>query len=175
MSISDRDDNNACLNYDSNYNIEFPTISGVEGHGNVITNNYNIGGFPTYILIAPDHSILEKDMYPINDVNTFITYLNNHGISQSACETGVTKQEIDNILSVYPNPSTGIFNLNINYSGKTNIKVSNILGVTIMEKQIYVNDNLLENIDLSNNKDGIYFITISTNNYSIVKKIELKK
>ena len=40
MSISNQDNNAACIQFDLTYGIEFPTISGVEGGGDVINSNY---------------------------------------------------------------------------------------------------------------------------------------
>jgi len=175
MSISSSDNNSQCLSFDSQYGIEFPTISGIEGHGSDICNTYSVHSFPTYILIAPDHSIVETNMWPITKTEDFDPFFTAHHINESSCSTEIYKQELNNVLSVYPNPSTGIFNLDINYTGQVNIKVNNILGITVLNKQIYVDNNSLENINLLNNNDGIYFVTINTKEYSIVKKIELKK
>ena len=54
IEISDRDSDAACLNWVNNYGVEYPTISGAAG-GSGISNTYQIGAFPTVILIAPCH------------------------------------------------------------------------------------------------------------------------
>ncbi|MBO6026130.1 MAG: redoxin domain-containing protein [Bacteroidales bacterium] len=85
MEISDRDSDAACINWVNNYGIEYPTISGEAG-GNVICNQYQIGAFPTVILIAPDHSILINDLWPISNAQTIITQLEAYGIQQHDCD-----------------------------------------------------------------------------------------
>ena len=85
MSISNQDNNAACIAFDETYGIEFPTISGVEGGGAAINNTYGISLYPTYILIAPNHDIVEQDMWPISSVQTFINYFQSHGLQQAPC------------------------------------------------------------------------------------------
>lgn len=85
MEISDRDSDALCQTWTANYGVEYPTISGVAG-GAGICNQYQIGAFPTVILIAPDRSILIQDLWPINNAQTVISALENHGIQQHDCE-----------------------------------------------------------------------------------------
>ena len=84
MEISDRDSDAVCLNWVSNYGIEYPTISGVAG-GSGICNTYQIGAFPTVILVTPDHSIVINDLWPINNAQTVINALAPYGIQQHDC------------------------------------------------------------------------------------------
>lgn len=73
-----------------------------------------------------------------------------------ANETFVTKPE----AVVYPNPSTGIFNLEFNTEIK-NIKVSNILGAEIYNQNLDLNGETSKQIDLSNFANGVYFIRVA--------------
>lgn len=84
MEISDRDSDAVCLNWVSNYGIEYPTISGVAG-GSGICNTYQIGAFPTVILVAPDHSIVINDLWPINNAQTIINAVAPYGIEEHDC------------------------------------------------------------------------------------------
>ena len=84
MEISDRDSDATCQNWTTNYDVEYPTISGVTG-GGTICNTYQIGAFPTVILIKPDHSIVIQDLYPIYTTQTVITALEGQGIQQHDC------------------------------------------------------------------------------------------
>lgn len=88
MEIASGDSHQACLNWVNNYGVEYPTISGVEG-GTQICNQYGIGSYPTIILIAPDHSIVIRDLWPVANVQTIITALENQGLEQHDC-TGPT-------------------------------------------------------------------------------------
>jgi thiol-disulfide isomerase/thioredoxin len=86
MEISDRDSDAVCQNWCQNYGVEYPTISGAAGGSTICgTSMYHIPAYPTVILIAPDRSILINDLWPINNAQTVITALEQHGIQQHDC------------------------------------------------------------------------------------------
>ncbi len=76
--------NATILQYYETHGIEFSAISGVEG-GSQINNTYGISAYPTYILIAPNHDIVEQDMWPIGSTQTFINYFESNGLEQTPC------------------------------------------------------------------------------------------
>ncbi|MBR4391439.1 MAG: redoxin domain-containing protein [Bacteroidales bacterium] len=84
MEISDRDSDAVCQNWVANYGVEYPTISGAAG-GSTINDQYLIGAFPTVILIRPDRQIVIQDLWPINNVQSVITALENQGVEQHSC------------------------------------------------------------------------------------------
>ncbi|MEZ5195917.1 MAG: T9SS type A sorting domain-containing protein [Bacteroidales bacterium] len=85
MSVNTGDTDAECILFDETYGIEFPCISGVEGGGTAINNTYGIGAYPTYILIAPNHDIVEQDMWPISSTQTFVNYFESNGLVQAEC------------------------------------------------------------------------------------------
>ena len=86
MEISDRDSNAVCQNWCQNYGVEYPTISGPAGGSTICGSSmYNIPAFPTVILIAPNRSIVINDLWPINNAQTVITALEQHGLQQHDC------------------------------------------------------------------------------------------
>ena len=86
IEISDRDSDAACQNWVNNYGVEYPTISGPAG-GAGICNTYQIGAFPTVILIMPDRSIVIQDLWPINNAQTIVTQLGQHGVMPHDCNS----------------------------------------------------------------------------------------
>lgn len=84
MEIATGDSDAACLNWVANYGVEYPTISGQAG-GTGICNAYGISMYPTVILIAPDHSIVIQDLYPIPNAQTVVNALEAKGVHQHAC------------------------------------------------------------------------------------------
>ena len=84
MEISDRDSDAVCQNWCQNYGVEYPTISGSAGGSN-ICNQYQIGYYPTVILIMPNREIVIQDLWPINTAQSVITALEQHGLQQHDC------------------------------------------------------------------------------------------
>jgi photosystem II stability/assembly factor-like uncharacterized protein len=77
----------------------------------------------------------------------------------------------DNFV-VYPNPTTGFFNIQIKGIGNnSNIKVSDIYGKIIFENDIIKSDTFTIQVDLSKYSTGTYFIQFENNGNSYFKKI----
>ncbi|MEQ3661192.1 MAG: T9SS type A sorting domain-containing protein, partial [Flavobacterium sp.] len=76
--------------------------------------------------------------------------------------------ELNNI-SVYPNPSNGLVTISYGTFEPTQIQVYDISGKLILTKE---NLNVSEtNLDLSSASQGIYFIKVSSENQSVVKRL----
>lgn len=80
----------------------------------------------------------------------------------------ISESELD-LIAVYPNPSNGIFTIDISVVGKMEICVYNSIGEQIIQKSLNSNTNL----DLSRFSDGIYFLHLS--NEKNTKTIKLIK
>jgi len=90
IAVNRGNTNAQCIQFDQTYGVDFPCISGVEGGGTAINTTYGINAYPTYILIAPNHEIVEQDMWPISSVQTFVTYFQNNGLQQTECGAPLT-------------------------------------------------------------------------------------
>jgi hypothetical protein len=79
-----------------------------------------------------------------------------------------------NNITIYPNPSTGVYTINSNTTSLDKIEVYDIMGKIIETKNnIQVNGNST-NLNLTHISSGIYFVKIYSNNLTTVKRI-LKK
>jgi hypothetical protein len=109
-----------------------PAASGTEGGGIAVTSAYSVGAFPTFILIAPDGTILEQDMWPLNGTtDTFTTYFGNHGLNLTPCITDVEDVEIalDSDVTLFPNPCNDKINVDlVGFEGQIDLIVYNLLG-----------------------------------------------
>jgi alpha-tubulin suppressor-like RCC1 family protein len=77
-------------------------------------------------------------------------------------------------ISLYPNPTNDIVNIdyNLDNSSKVLLSVTNIQGQIINEVIIDGNKGTqTETIDLSNQQSGMYFVTVTTENGSITRKV----
>lgn len=73
--------------------------------------------------------------------------------------------------TVYPNPSNGLFHLNIKTDRNTTyeVKVVNLIGKTLIEKE--VESNFETEFDLTTYPKGVYFLQISLDKKQIIKRI----
>ena len=78
--------------------------------------------------------------------------------------------ELNNI-SVYPNPSQGVFNISLGDIEPNSIEVYDLTGKIILSKNEVIVRNFETSLDLSNVSQGIYFIKISANDQNIIKRI----
>ena len=69
-------------------------------------------------------------------------------------------------ISIYPNPSTGTFTITNNELKITNIQITDITGKIIHKQQ-----SVIPNSQFAIHKNGIYFITIKTENQILTEKI----
>lgn len=84
----------------------------------------------------------------------------------------------DNVVlidfSVYPNPTNGVFYLNIEDSGTTpyNVKVVDLLGKTVFERQVAPNQEA--RFDLSTVHKGIYFVEITRSQDRVIQRVVIQ-
>ncbi len=102
------------------------------------------------------------------------------GIDNVAIRGSVTtgvgiKETSNNGISVYPNPSAnGVFTIDLaNVTGKTMVSVYDIIGNSILTKEI--NSTSKQQIDLSSQANGCYFIHIKNDVSSITRKLTITK
>ncbi|WP_317897302.1 T9SS type A sorting domain-containing protein [Aurantibacillus circumpalustris] len=91
--------------------------------------------------------------------------------------TGLRKNSIANKINLSPNPSTGIFNLNIDFtvSKEVSVTVFNSLGQLVFAKDYTVAGSNTITLDLNNYSDGIYTLSITGGEERILKKLILSK
>jgi hypothetical protein len=78
---------------------------------------------------------------------------------------------------MHPNPSNGDVFLQAAVEGKTlQVNIYNAIGSLLLSEQ-YVNyqSNKPINLDFSAYADGIYFVSVTTEDFSEIKKMVLKK
>lgn len=112
-----------------------PIASCTDGGACAAASPYGISAFPTFILIAPDHSIVEQDMWPLsNGAATFTAYFDNYGLQQMECVMDVTESIATASLSAFPNPATDAVRLTLEgFQGVTQVIVTDLAG-RIMEQ-----------------------------------------
>jgi len=82
---------------------------------------------------------------------------------------GVDDNNVLNGISIYPNPSNGVFTITKANSNNLDILVFDITGKTILSKTNITENNY--SLNLKTVDKGIYFIKLLSNNKQLVKKI----
>ncbi len=145
----------------------------------ILTNVFG-AFFPT---LAPISSVKGTEMnyelpivYTIPSNTTDVTtstqhyYLKGAGFDQS--EVGISESEMkSNDVSIFPNPSNGIFNVTAK-AVNMNIEVVDILGNVVKTMSV---SNDRAQLDLSNQNTGVYFIRVTANEVTSAHKVILTK
>lgn len=122
------------------------------------TYSWNTSGTTASIIISPTVTTT----YTVTGTN------NSNGCSASAvitqsvinCTTGlINTGGVPVMAELYPNPTSGTFNISINENA--NLIIYDILGKTVLSKEIEQGNNA---INLNNQPGGVYFIEIKTSN-----------
>lgn len=89
--------------------------------------------------------------------------------------TGISQNSFDNITTIYPNPTNGVFSLLVGsqIEEQFTYKVTNSLGQVIVAEKI--ESNKTQSIDLSGKSAGVYFVTIQGTKGIKTEKIILQK
>ena len=151
MEISPNGGNNTCQNWVETYAVEYPTISR-DGGGNDIAQAIPVGLYPTIMLIRPDHTFAQRDIYPPT-LDMMVQYMSAENIQQYDCGTSVGETAMEKV-AVYPNPADNI--LTINGENLGNVIVFNALGQKVAE--YFADDEL--NIATSSYENGVYFVKV---------------
>ncbi|WP_264565677.1 T9SS-dependent M36 family metallopeptidase [Flavobacterium sp. N3904] len=87
------------------------------------------------------------------------------------CVLAVQDFESKNVMSTFPNPSTGLITIQINqYVGKANIKINDITGREMLSIE-NTDFNGKKSIDLSTLSKGIYILSVKGEGLNYVEKI----
>ena len=84
--------------------------------------------------------------------------------------TGVSDIAVENNVSVYPNPSTGVFSIELSKLAVGTIEVYNSVGERVQKLDVQDNTSVYK-IDLSGYSKGIYLLNFISNGQKISKKI----
>ena len=90
--------------------------------------------------------------------------------------TGIDGNNGEVPLSIYPNPSTGSFTLELNANDKVSIRVMNILGEVVYQtEQMDVNGFFVKTIYLNDLADGVYYLRLEGDTFNRTEKIVISR
>ncbi len=144
-----------------------PVVTGIEGNGTDVAGEYQLGFYPTVIIIAPDKEIVETDIWPFS-YQVAKTKLESYGVMPASCPLPDAINEVSGIsaLKLAPNPATDNTTLefNLNESSFCHIHLMDVTGKTI--KTVFQDFRRagINSIDINIQEipTGSYFVKIET-------------
>lgn len=87
-----------------------------------------------------------------------------------ALPIGINEVNNTTNLDIFPNPSNGVFNINISSkeSNNVNLTVKNTVGQTILTKTVKVSGTTNHQISLADYSKGIYFLTVGNKTVKLI-------
>lgn len=124
-----------------------------------LANGHNTSALTITAANNPNLTCVKVDNAAYSTVNwTGGSFIFDAGVSFSAdCTVGVNELETKNI-TVYPNPTVG----KVYFSEKTNVQITNTVGQTILIKKN------VTSVDLTEQPEGLYFISLIDENGKII-------
>jgi hypothetical protein len=150
MEISPNGHDDACQAWVNQFGVQYPTISR-DGGGNDIAQAIPVGYYPTIMLIRPDHTFANRDIYPPT-MEYILDAMNGEGYEQHDCEDNVEEDE-SQAIKLFPNPANGFVTLNGEALGT--VRVYNALGQMVDEFE--ANGSELR-INTTGYENGMYFV-----------------
>lgn len=91
---------------------------------------------------------------------------------QAVAPSGITKENKNNLVSIYPNPATNKLTISLanGYNNAAVYKIMNVSGQVVAEGR-FLSNNQKEEINLSSFVDGIYNVQITVGDNVINKKV----
>lgn len=84
-----------------------PPVIG-SGSGDGLVSTFGVMAFPTFCLIDPDMKMVNNDIWPVSNMNTFVgAFPAGSGIDPAPCLTGIPSASTDRLTGVFPSPSAG--------------------------------------------------------------------
>ncbi|MDQ3111655.1 MAG: M43 family zinc metalloprotease [Bacteroidota bacterium] len=101
-------------------------------------------------------------------------YLDDINIMNS---TGMEQSNFAGVVNLFPNPSSGIFNLNIALESRKdiNVKIVNTLGQTVQQFAELNSSGGMFELDLNNQPNGVYFVEVIAGTGKTVQRIMVNR
>lgn len=171
IAISSHDDDATLTSYANEHSYTYPMVNSTLGEP--IHNTYGITATPTYILIAPDKSIVEQDMWPLSSAQDLITKITTRGGTAKTCPTGVIENQ-KAIVTTYPNPTENVLNINAPSFNSLQFEVVDLLGKVVYTADLTSSNGMFK-LQLSHLNNGVYFVRYLSNSELIGINKVIKK
>jgi peroxiredoxin len=171
LAVSSQDNDATLITYANANGYAYPMINSSTGGGASVHSTYGISATPTFILIAPDKNIVERDMWPLANAQALITYITNRGGVAQACVASVNETEKETLVS-YPNPATNQVTVETKMDEDYTISIKNINGQTVFNQKSAGSSSVM--IDVNQLSKGVYMLEVQSAKQTISKKLVIQ-
>lgn len=173
ISINDGSDTDAeVIAFENLYGGPFnhaPAVS-AEGGSAAVDNNFGINAYPTYCLIGPDNTLVERDIWPLTGVETFeATFPTGFEPQVMECTLGLADATTFD-FNIYPTVSKGNITINLPSSIESSIAIFDSLGQQVFQNN-YSDKNINLNLHIA---QGVYIVKVTAEKDSVTKRIIIK-
>lgn len=141
---------------------------------NGATNYTDVDGNAVFYAVEPGENLkftLSKEGF--NNYDSSLNVINTDVIfnARLSSTTGI-KSINENKVKIYPNPTNGIFNIEIAEAQNMNyyLKLFNVIGEIIYTDEISGKSSINEQIDISQKAKGMYFLSVESDNGTIISR-----
>lgn len=170
------------IDFDTTYGIEFPSVSGIDGGGNQVVDDYGITYYPRIMLISPYYKIVEDNISP-PETDRINNALLDQGLEYMECGTAAISEASafkTEVFSFWPNPAKKSIRIEVHAreNSRYTIELMNILGEITREESFTANDKgtYARTLQLDNLAKGAYLLRLNQSGTPIaVKKLMIIK
>lgn len=169
LGISWGDDNLGVHLFDSIHGITYPSVSGTQGSGNQINIAYNVLSYPSVVLIMPDRSIQEKQIWPPTTSRIDSILIANGGITTRLISQSGSAQW----HKLWPNPARDQVKISLSLNAPSRIRAEmiDLTGKMVSSAQQDLQAGLqFIQLDFPDIPPGIYVVRLEENGLPIGTK-----
>ena len=164
-------DNAGVIDFGETNGVNYPEISGTEGNGNHVVEDYGVLSYPTVIVIMPDSYIAEKYIWPPTTEH-LDSIISAHGGLFSACTTPVSSDieapvETNKILSMFPVPANSTLTCATSLTDEGTVEIRSVSGITVSEP-VFVTPGEDTRIVTTHLVQGYYLLVLKNKNGIVV-------
>jgi thiol-disulfide isomerase/thioredoxin len=162
--------------------VEFPCASGIEGLGNQINLQYEIGSHITALVVLPDRTIAAQffgpNAYPtVDTLNSLLTSVGGHAQPCSVQVNEMNEDTDNEYFQCFPNPVIDELSLQINSGEFTEIEVEilNLAGQKILSfNPTFTSPNTEIKLDVTRLTKGVYFVRLKNRSQMVATQKLIK-
>jgi len=150
-----------------------PVVSGLGGGGQAVDIAYGISAYPTFVMIAPDRSVVNQDIWPFS-ASIIANELSAVGIQPKSCasvNTSIEEAPEAMALDVFPNPAQSELNVRftLNTSERVRFEVYDVIGVLVssVPSASFSSGVGISRVSLDGFASGAYFLRMFSDSQAL--------